>query len=385
MDDTHKTKTRAENPPAATDPETNEGAPENRLHDLLRPQVLAAFDRAAFEREGYWVWEGILTDAGRKQWTASLQRLQQMNDDIVMDTDWAAIDYAAHGMEPPPPEKLTPEFKATCCGGSEQQYFLPANGRPYMHDHGLFGPGPALVTRDFESQGFLPEYFPAAYDDFILDISSAHPQMMELLGKLLGDRFVLDHLILLNRAPATRGRRWHGHQYRDGQYEVEGFIGDGHALTTKFLQQQCIRTLCYPQGANIEEGGELALIPGAHLYRIPYKWNIERTDGHAEMKAGWLQGKIHASTGEPLEILQLKIPPGSMVSFVHHMPHYVGYRQPDAPTRWGLLMAYRTPDPEASPARWSSGVAAHWADRTAAAGKLSPAARRVFAAENPLA
>jgi len=43
-----------------------------RLPNLLHPDVLAAFDRAFFEREGYWVWDGVLTDAGRTQWTASL-------------------------------------------------------------------------------------------------------------------------------------------------------------------------------------------------------------------------------------------------------------------------------------------------------------------------
>ena len=40
------------------------------------------------------------------------------------------------------------------------------------------------------------------------------------------------------------------------------------------------------------------------------------------MKAGWLKGKIHAFTRKPLEIVHLSLPPGSMVAFVHHMPHY---------------------------------------------------------------
>ncbi len=375
--------------PAATaaatqDPRIENGAPANRLHDLLRPEVLAAFDRSFFEREGYWVWEGILTDAGRQQWTASLRKLQQMNDDIIMDTDWAAIDFAGRGLQPPLPESITPQARAANCGGSEQLNLLPSGARTYMHEHGLLGPGPALIARGFESHGFMPEYFPAAYDDFIMDVATSHPQMTELFGKLLGDRFVLDHLIMLNRAAGTRGRRWHAHQYRDGQYEVEDFIGNGRALTTEFLQQQCIRTLCYSEGASIEEGGELAIIPGAHLYRIPFKWNIERTDDDAALEAGWLRGKIHAFTGEPLKILRLALPPGSMVSFVHHMPHHVGYRQPGTPTRWGLLMAYRTPDPGAIPLRWSKGVPAHWADRCAAEETLSAAARRVFEADNPV-
>ena len=358
--------------------------PGSRVHDLLRPEVLAAFDRTAFEEDGYWVWEGVLSDAGRKRWTASLQKLQRMNDSILTDTDWAAIDFAGRGLPPPTPEEITPEFLATCCGGSEQMPpFLRSELRQYMHDHGLLGPGPALATRRFESQGVMPEYFPGAYDDFIMDVTTAHPQMMELFGKLLGDRFVLDHCLMLNRAPGSRGRHWHGHPYRDGQYEIEDPIGTGHAVTAEFLQRQCVRTLCYSEGADSEDGGELAVIPGAHLYRIPYKWSTERPDDDAAMKAGWLQGKTHAITGVPLEVVHLSLPPGSMVSFVHHMPHYVAPRHRVGSTRWGLLMAYRTPDPMACPAVWTSSVPAHWVERTAAAGKISSEARRVFEADNP--
>ena len=50
---------------------------------LLRPEVLAAFDRGFFEREGYWVWDGVLTDEGRRRWTATLQRLQGLNDSFL--------------------------------------------------------------------------------------------------------------------------------------------------------------------------------------------------------------------------------------------------------------------------------------------------------------
>ncbi len=102
------------------------------------------------------------------------------------------------------------------------------------------------------------------------------------------------------------------------------------------------------------------------------------------MERDWLPGKIHAFTGEPLKIVHLQIPPGSMVSFVHHMPHFVGYRAPDAPVRWGLLMAYRSPDPNAEPGKWSEGVPPHWAERMLAAGRLSPHARQVFAGDNPV-
>ncbi|HCQ04080.1 MAG TPA: hypothetical protein DIT99_26820 [Candidatus Latescibacteria bacterium] len=361
----------------------DEVTPAGRVDDLLRPEVLNAFDRNTFEHDGFWAWEDILTDAGRRQWTASLQKVQQMNDEIIMDTDWAAIDFAGRGLQPPEPEKITQAFLTACCGGSEQMRFMSPGLREYMYDQGLFGPGSALVTRGFESQGMMPEYFPGAYDDFILDVTTAHPHMMHLFTRLLGDRFLLDHCLMLNRPPGSRGRHWHAHQYREGQYEVEDIIGTGHAVTTEFLQQQCIRTLCYPEGATAESGGQLGVIPGAHLYRIPYKWSTVRTDNDDDMKAGWLKRKTHPITGRPLEILRLSLPPGSMISFVHHMPHHVTPCLPDALTRWGLLMAYRTPDPKANPARWNKGVAAHWVERTEAAGKISLAAQRVFEADNP--
>ena len=355
-----------------------------RLDSLLEPEVLDAFDRQRFERDGYWVWEGVLTDAGQHRFTDSLVELQRKQDGIVMDTDWAAIDFASRGMDAAEPARITPEVRAASCGGSEQiPRFMSPNWRLKMHRHGLMGPGPAMVTNGFESQGILPEFFPPAYDDFMLDVATAHPQMLELFGRLLGDRFVLDHFLMLNRAPESAGRTWHAHHYCEGKDEVEDDIGTGAHLTTEFLQQQCVRTLCYPEGATPTEGGQLAVIPGAHLYRIPFKTNVTRTDHDEDMKAGWIVGKVHAATGRPLEIVHLSIPPGSMVSFVHHMPHYVGYRKPGFGVRWGLLMAYRTPDPRAKTARWSPGVPAEWAARACAGGKLRGRALDVLRSENP--
>ncbi len=185
-----------------------------RLDDLLRPERLAAFDRAFFEREGYWVWDGVLTDAGRARWSASLQKLQAMNDAVVVDSDWDAIDYASRDLSAPDPEKITPEALGDYRGGSEQMRFQPTGLRDYMYAHGLFDPG--LVAEGFVWQGMMPEYFPLAYDDFILDIATSHPQMMELLGHVLGEGFLIDHVIMLNRTPGSKrtcdsgrcGQRW---------------------------------------------------------------------------------------------------------------------------------------------------------------------------------
>jgi hypothetical protein len=368
-----------------------------RLKDLLHPHVLAAFDRTTFEREGYWVWEGILTDAGRRQWVASLQNLQAMNDSIVAGTDWLQVDFTGRGLTAPDPAKVTPEALNGYLGGSEQMQFQTPGQRDYMYSHGLFDESlatQALTTQGIEWQGMMPEYFPLAYDAFILDIATSHPQMMELFGKVLGERFLIDHVLMLNRIPGSRGRRWHGHPYRQGQHETEDPAQGGQVASLGFLPHQCVRTLCFPAGMSEHDGGgEFSVVPGAHLYRTPYLWDTRRTEYDEQFEAGWMRDKNHPVTGEPLRIERLDLPPGSMVSFVHHMPHHAGHRALDAETRWGLLMAYRTPDPTESSARtstlassqasrrWNEGTPAHWAQRMEDAGRLTPAMCRVFEGE----
>ena len=356
---------------------------------LLRPEVLAAFDRGFFEREGYWVWDGVLTDEGRRRWTATLERLQGLNDSFLQRTDWGALDYAGMGLTAPDPEVHAPGFLASCCGGSEQMRVIQMTPglRDYMKDHGLFGPGTVPAADGRRWEGVMPEYFSPAYDGFILDVATTHPQMMELFGRLLGPRFLLDHILMLNRPPGSTGRRWHAHGYRQGQYETEDVYGrdNDRPPSREYFPHQCVRTLCYPEGMGVDDGGgELAVVPGAHLYRSPYLWNTRRSEFDEEFRAGWMRGRVHAFTGEPLRIQPLSLNPGSMVSFVHHMPHRVGFRDDDAPTRWGLLMAYRTPDPdEAEQAPWNEGVPAHWAARQDAAGRITPSMRRVFEGDNP--
>lgn len=362
---------------------TGAAPPSGRIDDLLYPGVLAGFDREQFEHDGYWVWEGVLTDAGREQWLASLQHVQALNDAIVVGSNWAAVDFDGHGLTAPMPESITASALAGYCGGSEQMRFQPPGLRDYMYDHGLFDEH--VAAEGFTWQGMMPEYFPLAYDGFMLDVATGHPQMMTLLSAVLGEDFLIDHVLTLNRPPGSSGRRWHGHPYRQGQHETEDPAAGGTPNTT-FLRCQCVRTLCYPEGMGQHDGGgELSVVPGAHLFRTPYMWDQKRTEYDDGFADGWLLGKQHPVSGEPLRIEKLNLPPGSMVSFVHHMPHHVGHRDTDASTRWGLLMAYRTRDAEATPARWNEGTPAHWADRMEQAGELTPAMRRVFAADVPLA
>jgi len=305
-----------------------------------------------------------------------------MNDAVVVGSNWARIDYANRGLTAPDAATITPAALTSYCGGSEQMRFQPPGLRDFMYAHGLFDDG--MATGDSEWQGMMPEYFPLAYDDFILDVATCHPQMMDLLTRVLGEGFLIDHVLMLNRTPGSKGRRWHGHPYRQGQYETEDPAAGGTLASLEFLANQCVRTLCYPEGmAQNDGGGELSVVPGAHLYQTPYLWDKNRTEYDDGFAAGWLQGKRHAFTGEPLRIERLNLAPGSMVSFVHHMPHHVGHRDLDVPTRWGLLMAYRTRDRHEGPARWNEGTPAHWAERMLAAGGLTPVMQRVFEGDTP--
>ena len=113
--------------------------------DLLRPEVLAAFDRAVFERDGYWVWDNVLTDAGRRQFTASLQNLQDMNDRIIMETDWAAIDYESLGL-PLSLGPTAPWRQASCRrapNGCSRRKFPRVDGTATIYLKGL---GPVRVS-----------------------------------------------------------------------------------------------------------------------------------------------------------------------------------------------------------------------------------------------
>ena len=66
------------------------------------------------------------------------------------------------------------------------------------------------------------------------------------------------------------------------------------------------------------------------------------------MERGWLVGKVHPITGEPLRIVNHALPPGSLVCFPHHMPHSVTPIL-SGTTRWGQLLTYRTIDEVRTP------------------------------------
>ena len=69
-----------------------------------------------------------------------------------------------------------------------------------------------------------------------------------------------------------------------------------------------------------------------------------------QFKAEWLDDKAHPITGEPLQITEIELPPGSMVSCLTHAPHAVSPKKVTATgsgtTRYCTLFCYAAADPE---------------------------------------
>ena len=135
-----------------------------------------------------------------------------------------------------------------------------------------------------------------------------------------------DHSSLLNRAEGSRGLRWHSHSHTGDD--------DGLGPPPRYTGLQLVRTLIYPQGWEGEDagaGGQLSLVPGAHLLREVAAWRQDNNRPHYDVfdanelaESAWFRAQRHPLTGEPLRVERLALPPGSLVSFIHHMPHDVG-------------------------------------------------------------
>ena len=206
-----------------------------------------------------------------------------------------------------------------------------------------------------ENQGFFPEHFAQAYSPFLMEVTTQHPQMLQMQRMLHGDAGPLrvDHCIMLNRKAGATGRTWHSHLYGPGDTETHD-VTEGSGL---FL----VRSLCFPDGVtpgrddrsptpedapeDASLGGMVGMIPGSHTYRDPWPGPRLHVAGPPDtgMRESWMAGKVNPATGEPLEIVYPPLPPGSILSFVHWMPH--GVTLIEKGTRWGILLTYRTMDP----------------------------------------
>ena len=177
-------------------------------------------------------------------------------------------------------------------------------------------------------EGHEPNRFSAEYDSY-LESLIAHPQMIELARKVLGEEIRYDHCVSLNRPGGNRGIGWHSHGYSDDDPSL-GFV----------------RIFFYVNGFEPDDGG-LKAVPGSHLYRDS---KIQaRTD--EALQEGWLTGKMHPETGKPLDIEALSAPSGTVALMWTHAAHAVSARKPDSDTRWTVVYAYRNPG-KPSGARW---------------------------------
>ncbi len=169
-------------------------------------------------------------------------------------------------------------------------------------------------------QGYEPNRFSAEYDSY-LESLIPHPQMLELARKVLGEEIRYDHCVSLNRLGGNSGIGWHSHGYSDDDPRF-GFV----------------RIFFYVSGFDADDGG-LRAVPGSHLYR---DGGIHGSSDEV-LREGWLAGKTHPETGEPLEIQALSVPPGTVVLMWTHAAHAVTPRKQDSDTRWTVVYAYRNP------------------------------------------
>ena len=160
-----------------------------------------------------------------------------------------------------------------------------------------------------------PNRFSAEYDNYLESVI-AHPQMLKLARKVLGDDIRYDHCVSLNRHGGNGGIGWHSHGYSDDDPRY-GFL----------------RIFFYVNGFEVDDGG-LKAVPGSHLYRDG------RIHGGTDeaLREGWLAGKTHLATGKPLEIQALSVPPGTVILMWTHAAHAVTPRKQDSDTRWTVVL-----------------------------------------------
>lgn len=173
-----------------------------------------------------------------------------------------------------------------------------------------------------------PNHYAAELHPY-LESLIGHPQLLGLARAILGDDIRYDHCVSLNRPGGNDGAGWHSHRYGEDRPDL-GFV----------------RIFFYVSG--FERGdGNLKVVPGSHLFRDP---EIGGPSDEA-LRAGWMAGKVHPETGEPLQIDELEAPPGTVIAMWTHAAHAVNPRRAGSDTRWCVVYAFRNPGCP-SRARW---------------------------------
>ena len=173
-----------------------------------------------------------------------------------------------------------------------------------------------------------PNHYAAEYDSY-LESLIPHPQLLDLTQRVLGKEIRFDHCVTIIRPAGNGGTGWHSHEYAEDDPSL-GFV----------------RIFFYVNGFEVDDGG-LKAVPGSHLYRDAKI----KADTDEALKTGWMAGKTHPVTGEPLAIQELSAPSGTVVLMWTHAAHAVSPRHANSDTRWGVVYAYRNPG-RPSLARW---------------------------------
>ena len=231
------------------------------MDDIFKPHDFGAPQKEQMNRDGHYVFPGLLTENAQQRLTQSLQYIQSL--------------------------------------------------------------------RATEKDGHEPRKYSAEYDDFLASLIG-HPQMLALARAILGPDIRWDHCVALNRPAANKGQKWHAHGY--GEEDMSRGLG-------------FIRIFFYVNGFSPDDGG-LKVVPGSHLY----KDRDIKAETDEKLLSGWMKGKTHPQTGQPLAIEALSAPPGTVIIMWTHALHGVNAKS-SADTRWTVVYAYRNPGLP-SRARW---------------------------------
>ena len=120
------------------------------------------------------------------------------------------------------------------------------------------------------------------YDSYLGSLI-AHPQMLELMHRILGPEIRFDHCCTINRPAGHPGFGWRSHEYADQQPELG-----------------LIRIFFYLNGFSRNDAA-LKVVAGSHLYRDgDIGKSVAPTGSDEELIKNWLQDKTHPYSGHHL-------------------------------------------------------------------------------------
>ena len=189
-------------------------APACHSEDLLDMAVVAKFDPDSFARDGFWIWEGVLTLKGRRKMKEACVRTQRMND-WWNEHNWQQYDWEALGLKRPSP---IDHEKVVAARGGGQMGADPTAGSG-INAGGLqsrfavrapWGPGmkPEGCCLAWDRQDNPVAVTAGLADDWCMMNLVTHPQMIEAHRRMLGPIVRFDHNTILSRKEGYAGQGW---------------------------------------------------------------------------------------------------------------------------------------------------------------------------------